>query len=159
MNVFARSIFFVATLSLGCASASPPPAPVCVASTPPAATAPATATSIHAIPFELPRVAMPLAPADPAAFSGRTVLVPLTAVLVVDVDKTGAVHANRRRLATVEDLVAIAREEKAKDPDVRAVIRADRDVSYGNVIEVLDALKRGGLERIAFGVEPKKSSP
>ena len=36
----------------------------------------------------------------------------------------------------------------------RAVIRADRKASHGRVIEVLDVLKRAGVKKIAFAVNP-----
>ena len=47
-----------------------------------------------------------------------------------------------------------AREELAKTPDLRAVIRADTTVQHGRVITVLDLLKTGGITKIAFGVAP-----
>jgi biopolymer transport protein TolR len=48
-------------------------------------------------------------------------------------------------------LTAKARSALARDPDLRAVIQADRAVSHGRVLGVLDGLKSAGLGRVAFG--------
>ena len=44
-----------------------------------------------------------------------------------------------------------ARAALARDPELRAVIQADRAVSHGRVMTVLDTLKAAGLVRVAFG--------
>lgn len=44
-----------------------------------------------------------------------------------------------------------ARSALARDPELRAVIQADRAVSHGRVMTVLDTLKTAGLTRVAFG--------
>lgn len=44
-----------------------------------------------------------------------------------------------------------ARAALARDPDLRAVIQADRAVPHGRVMVVLDTLKAAGLSRVAFG--------
>ena len=46
----------------------------------------------------------------------------------------------------------------AKTPDARAVIQADRSVSHGRVMEILDALKAAGLTRVAFGAAHPESA-
>lgn len=48
-------------------------------------------------------------------------------------------------------LSARARAALGRDPELRAVIQADRAVSHGRVMSVLDALKAAGLVRVAFG--------
>jgi biopolymer transport protein ExbD len=44
-----------------------------------------------------------------------------------------------------------AKAALARDPELRAVIQADKDVSHGRVMAVLDTLKVAGLSRVAFG--------
>ncbi|HLV64282.1 MAG TPA: biopolymer transporter ExbD [Polyangiaceae bacterium] len=44
-----------------------------------------------------------------------------------------------------------ARAALAADPELRAVIQADRAVPHGRVMDVLDTLKSAGLVRVAFG--------
>lgn len=48
-------------------------------------------------------------------------------------------------------LSARASSALVRDPELRAVIQADRAVPHGRVMEVLDTLKRAGLVRVAFG--------
>jgi biopolymer transport protein ExbD len=51
----------------------------------------------------------------------------------------------------VLDLAKVARE---KNPELRAVIKADASVPHGRVIHVLDLLKMAMVSKIAFGVSP-----
>jgi len=52
-----------------------------------------------------------------------------------------------------------ARAALARDPELRAVIQADREVTHGRVMSVLDRLKVAGLSRVAFGaVQPPPAS-
>lgn len=51
-------------------------------------------------------------------------------------------------------LLAAATKAKSANPELRAVIKADRAVQHGSVIHVLDLLKQAGVGRIAFGVAP-----
>ena len=56
-------------------------------------------------------------------------------------------------------LSAKARSALAGDPELRAVIQADRAVLHGRVMGVLDTLKSAGLVRVAFGaVRPENGS-
>lgn len=55
-----------------------------------------------------------------------------------------------------------ARAALARDPDLRAVIQADREVTHGRVMGVLDRLKVAGLSRVAFGAvqaPPRPQAP
>jgi len=53
-----------------------------------------------------------------------------------------------------ETIADLAKQAKAKNRDVRVVIRADKKVEHGRVIRVLDILKQAGLAKFAFGVAP-----
>jgi biopolymer transport protein ExbD len=50
-------------------------------------------------------------------------------------------------------LVAKVREERAADPDLRAVISADGEARHREVIHVIDVLKGEGLSKFALNVE------
>jgi len=52
-----------------------------------------------------------------------------------------------------------ARAALARDPELRAVIQADREVSHGRVMGVLDRLKVAGLSRVAFGAVQAPPAP
>ena len=60
----------------------------------------------------------------------------------------------RERQAAEQRGRSTAHAQQAHDgnPDVRAVIRADKDVAWGSVVHVLDLLKQGSVAKIAFGV-------
>lgn len=52
-------------------------------------------------------------------------------------------------------LVAQVRAARHRDPELRAVIQAERAVSHGRVLSLLDTLKAEGVTRVAFGaVQP-----
>ncbi len=52
-------------------------------------------------------------------------------------------------------IMARVRGALATDPEARAVIDADNHVEHGRVVHVMDLLRRMGLTRLAFGVEPE----
>jgi biopolymer transport protein ExbD len=56
-------------------------------------------------------------------------------------------------------LGAKARAALTRDPELRAVIQADRAVAHGRVLGVLDALKEAGLVRVAFGAVRPEGTP
>jgi biopolymer transport protein ExbD len=77
------------------------------------------------------------------------------ATMQVDVLVNGRLFANGAQVdGGPRGLLAIAQKVQAANPEVRATIRADKDVSHGQVIEVLDTLKQAGISRIAFAVSP-----
>jgi biopolymer transport protein ExbD len=86
----------------------------------------------------------------PKAANGQDIQV----IFGVELHSNGDTVVNGRRLAGDEAILALAKEELSKTPDLRAVIRADTTVQHGRVIRVLDLLKTGGITRIAFGVAP-----
>jgi biopolymer transport protein ExbD len=56
-------------------------------------------------------------------------------------------------------LAAKARSALAHDSALRAVIQAERAVSHGRVLGVLDTLKGAGLVRVAFGAVRPQNGP
>jgi len=63
-------------------------------------------------------------------------------------------------LRFAEDAVSLAllearvRSEMMKDKETRFVIRADRTVAYGKVVEVMNMLRKIGVQRLIVAVEP-----
>jgi biopolymer transport protein TolR len=74
----------------------------------------------------------------------------LQSVLSVIVPVNGPMLADG---APIDDgaLADRVRATLARDREARAVIQADRAVSHGRVMAVLDVLKAAGLTRVAFG--------
>ncbi|WP_437719748.1 ExbD/TolR family protein [Sorangium sp. So ce861] len=75
-------------------------------------------------------------------------------VFGLELHANGDTFADGKRLAGEDAILPIAREAQAKNPELRAVIRADTTVPHGRVIRALDLLKQAGVSKIAFGVTP-----
>ncbi len=60
--------------------------------------------------------------------------------------------------ATVDAARRAVRAALARSPEARALISADRSVSHGRVIEVIDLVKQEGLTRFAIDVERAESA-
>jgi biopolymer transport protein ExbD len=77
----------------------------------------------------------------------------------VELHAGGELLVNGNKLANDDAIMPLAKEQLAKTPDLRAVIRADTTVQHGRVIRVLDLLKQAGVAKIAFGVSPVPPEP
>jgi biopolymer transport protein ExbD len=99
-----------------------------------------TATYIvkQTIEVELPR----------AATGGETVGTTLTLVL----DKEGKLYLDGAP-TTPDAARAAVRAAVAADKDAKAIIGADRSVSHGQVVELIDLVKGEGLTKFAINVE------
>lgn len=84
----------------------------------------------------------------------------LSAVAALDLTADGTLYFNGRKLSSSDDLVAAAKQAHQADPNVRAVLRADRQAPWGTVVHAMDLLKQAGITRLAFAVDaPKKQQP
>ncbi len=100
-----------------------------------------TARIIHSqgMPMDLPKAA-----------SGENV----QTVFSVELSADGQTMVDSEQVADDEAISGLAKAARAKNDDLRAVIRADTKVEHGRVIHVLDLLKRAGIAKIAFAVTP-----
>lgn len=70
-------------------------------------------------------------------------------LLVITVDRSGKVYVGKETVGPevlADRLKAIGRNE--------AYLRADKDVPYGIVVEVMSAMKLGGIEKLGMVTEP-----
>lgn len=58
--------------------------------------------------------------------------------------------------ADQEKIRAAAMSELAKNPDVQAVIAADRNVSHGQVVTIIDLVKQAGVKKFAISIDKQK---
>ncbi len=86
----------------------------------------------------------------PKAASGAEVQVVFSIVLAAD----GSAQVDSHTVPNDDAVLALAKETHQRNPDVRAVIKADSSVPHGRVIHVLDLLKQAQIAKIAFGVTP-----
>ena len=58
---------------------------------------------------------------------------------------------------SVEDseVQAAALAEVKKNPDIQAIIAADKDVPHGRVVSVLDVVKGAGVKKFAISIDKK----
>ena len=64
----------------------------------------------------------------------------------------GSVQFGEKGVSVVE-LEAQIRAAMVQDRETRFVLRADRAVAYGKVVEVLDLLRRLGVQRLTVAVD------
>jgi biopolymer transport protein ExbD len=70
----------------------------------------------------------------------------------------GSTQIDGVRVANDDSVLASSRASLARNPDLRAIIKADGAVPHRRVIHMLDLLRQGGVSKIAFGVAPVSSS-
>jgi len=86
----------------------------------------------------------------PKAASGEEVQNVFSVELTID----GKTRVDSQAVPSDDAITELAKQAKAKNKDIRAVIRADKKVEHGRVIRVLDLLKQSGVAKIAFAVTP-----
>ncbi len=96
-------------------------------------------------------------PAVPLELPKATKTEEIQVIFSVAVPADGPTQVNGRPVSDDADLRAHAAEALAKDPDLRAVIVADGSVPHRKVIATLDALRRAGVVKVAFGTQPEES--
>ena len=91
----------------------------------------------------------------PKAASGEEV----QTIFSVELTADGKTRVDARIVGSDDDVAKLAKDAKAKNKELRAVIRADKKVEHGRVIHVLDLLKRSGIAKIAFAVSRAEGVP
>lgn len=91
----------------------------------------------------------------PKAASGDSI----QTVFSVELTADGKTVVDSQPIASDDNIPPLAKSAKAKNKDLRAIIRADKKVEHGRVIHVLDLLNRAGVSKIAFAVTPVASIP
>ncbi len=86
----------------------------------------------------------------PKAASGED----MQTVFSVELTEDGKTFVDSTQVAGDQVIGEMATEAKKKNPELRAVIRADQKVPHGRVIQVLDTLKQAKLSKVAFAVTP-----
>lgn len=54
-----------------------------------------------------------------------------------------------------QEVAAKALDEVKKNPDIQAIIAADKDVPHGRVVSVLDLVKGSGVKKFAISIDKK----
>lgn len=59
------------------------------------------------------------------------------------------------KIANDQQVKNAASEEAKKNPDIQAIISADKDVTHGRVVSVLDLVKAAGVKKFAISIDKK----
>jgi biopolymer transport protein ExbD len=86
----------------------------------------------------------------PKAASGSDIQTVFSIVLAAD----GTTQIDSKTVPNDDVILGQARAARDKNPELRAIIKADAAVAHGRVIHVLDLLKQAQVAKIAFGVSP-----
>lgn len=74
--------------------------------------------------------------------------------LTLSISAAGEVRLNGKP-ATDDQISEMARQLSEKNPDVQAVIAADKDVPHGKVVSIIDVVKTAGVKRFAISIDKK----
>jgi biopolymer transport protein ExbD len=77
----------------------------------------------------------------------------------IDMTKDGAIYVDNDKLEGLNKILPLARAAHEKNPEIRATIRVESSVPWGNVSEIIDLLKQAGINKVAFGVSSKPDEP
>lgn len=78
--------------------------------------------------------------------------------LVIDLDAAGRMQLAGRRVAAAELRAALAAELAGQESGRVLVIRADRAVEHGLVVEVMDAARRAGVQDLVIATSGEGST-
>lgn len=69
--------------------------------------------------------------------------------IVLTIERDRRLYLDKDPVSVV-DLEARLRASKQRNADVAVYLRADRDVPYGTVVQVMDGVKRSGIEKLGM---------
>ena len=95
-------------------------------------------------------VARGIAVDSPKTASGSEV----SSTLQVTIDRDRAVYVNGDRYARIADAKARVESMRAENPDLKAIISADRSVPHGDVMGIIDFVKLAGVSKFALTTDP-----
>jgi biopolymer transport protein ExbD len=74
--------------------------------------------------------------------------------LNITIESDGSLNLDGRKVQDNE-VNTKALEEFQKNPEVQAIISADKDVPHGRVVTVLDLVKSAGVKKFAISIDKK----
>jgi len=74
--------------------------------------------------------------------------------LIISIEPDEAIYVGKDRV-TIISLRKRLHEAKAMNPMVSVYLRADNKISYGRIVQVMDEVKRVGIERLGMVTSPK----
>ncbi|ACY17140.1 ExbD/TolR family protein [Haliangium ochraceum] len=78
----------------------------------------------------------------------------VSSTLQVTIDRERSLFVNGDRYASFEDAQARVASMRGENPEVKAIISADRNVPHGEVMRVIDIVKLAGVTKFALTSDP-----
>jgi len=69
--------------------------------------------------------------------------------LVVTITKENAIYINKNEISP-ENLIVELKDRKNLNPQVKVFLNADKEVMYDKVINVLDSIRKSGIEKVSL---------
>ena len=88
----------------------------------------------------------------PKAASGQSEM-QSTVALQIQADGTFVMNGEP---TTLDAIGAWAKAEKKRNPEIRAIIAADKKVEYEKVVDLIDTIKVNGIEKFALNIVRKQ---
>ncbi len=92
---------------------------------------------------------------EPTTVSGERI----ESKLELSIDADQHVYVNGERMDDLDQVRAKIAELHREDPELKALISADRLVPHGQVMAVVDAVKLAGVRKFAFTSQPATATP
>ena len=97
----------------------------------------------------------------PMLYRGMDINLPKSATNTIKPEARVVLTVERdRRVYLDKDLVPLVQLRQRldalhrKSPEVSVFLRADRDVPYGTVVQVMDSVKKAGIDKLGMVTEP-----
>lgn len=74
--------------------------------------------------------------------------------LNITISSDGKLNLDGKMVEDTE-VQAVAMAEVKKNPEIQAIISADKDVPHGRVVSVLDVVKGAGVKKFAISIDKK----
>lgn len=74
----------------------------------------------------------------------------------VTIFNNGKMYLDREEIQTIEILITLLEQQKQIYNQLSVMIHADRGVEHGRVVEVMNALRKSGFEKISFAIDHTK---
>jgi len=97
----------------------------------------------------------------PMLYRGMDINLPRSSSNTIKPEERVVLTVQRDRLVYVDkDLISLAQLPqkmdalRRKNPDVSVFLRADQDVPYGTVVQVMDSIKKAGIVKLGMVTDP-----
>jgi biopolymer transport protein TolR len=76
--------------------------------------------------------------------------------LVVTVEKNGAISVGRSKVDNPAQLLPVLKQILQGSKDRAVFLQADRDVPYGQVVQVMAAIREAGIDKLGMVAQPPR---